>query len=349
VLQAHDAGLAAPLLLQMDEALRADRVQVRIGAEGGRVLATNGGVPQGRKAALRWFLFLMRLLADRVRGHALGWGTPSPALLRAWAALPAEPRAALPAAGAVRATVEAAAVLLRSGVQAAASPGAAARLAQLHSWAERSAWLAALSRDRSQGAMYVDDLRTSHGSLEDACGTADQVGGGADEASLTIRDGETKTAALLGGGPEGRARLSGDVDRGLREAGVGCPPQARRAAMHAMAARLGPLWPRMQRKAPPRVESYPYGGTVLDQDGDMRAAMEHVRARCGAALAVFIGGAQVAAAPLPLLLAQIDTKFSAGVLWGAGALLVRHPTPALREVFQGPADAGRMLDGIQQS
>ena len=40
---------------------------------------------------------------------------------------------------------------------------------------------------------------------------------------------------------------------------------------------------------------------------------------------------------------SIDTELA------AGALLVRHPTPDLREVFQGPADAGGMLDGIQQT
>ena len=228
---------------------------------------------------------------------------------------------------------------------------------RLPSWAGRSAWLQVATPGRGQGDAYVDDVKTDHASLEDASATAQELSVAADEASLAFRDGETKSAVLLGGGHEGRARLSGQVDAEWGQLPAQPTAGATREAFDAMAARLGALWPQVQGKVLPRVLQYPYGGTVLDQDGTMAGALQHVRQSCGQAFGAFLGGG--GPAPLPLLLANIDLKAATSGLWGASALLVRHPPPRLRSRGRDfafgiwspapPADAGQQLDSIQRS
>jgi hypothetical protein len=173
---------------------------------------------------------------------------------------------------------------------------------------------------------FVDDVRSEHASLEDASAVATEVSGAADAASLVLREGETKSAVLLGGGAAGRACLSGQVDAEWSQLPAGASAGEVRQAFDTMVARLGQGWPQLQGKAPPRVLQYPYGGTVLDQDGSMAEALQHVWQSCGQAFGAFLGGA--GPAPLPLLLAYVDSKAAAAGLVGVSALLVRHPPPA---------------------
>ena len=123
----------------------------------------------------------------------------------------------------------------------------------LPSWAERAAWLQASTPDRGQGDAFVDDIKTDHASLEDASATAQELGAAADTACLVFREGATKSAVLLGGGHEGRARLSGQVDAEWSQLPAQPADSAIREAFDKTAVRLGPIWPRVQGITPPRV------------------------------------------------------------------------------------------------